>query len=113
MNHAFLGSKPPQLRIGREAPPERREVGGDVLETLTHDEMPEGVDRRRAHFVAAADRERQAVAFDAAVGAKHDVRRRIIGIGMHRVGAGMRTRRREPEVEDVQVELSPWSTKAL
>ena len=62
--------------------------GGDVVEPPADDEMPERLDRRRAHLVAAADRERQAVPFEPAVGLQDDVRRGVVGIRVHGVGAG-------------------------
>ena len=51
------------------------------------DQMAKGVDRRDADLVAAADRERQAVPFEPAVGLEDDVGRRVVRIGVHRVGA--------------------------
>ena len=64
VDDALLGPEPSQLRIGREPPPEPGEVGRDVVEPLADDEMAERVDRRRADFVAAPDRERQPVPFE-------------------------------------------------
>ena len=102
MDHAFLRTEPAQLRVACEPPPERREVRGDVVEPLADDEMAKRIDRGGAHFVASADRERQAMPFDAAVRPKHDVCGGVIGIGMHGVCSRVRTRRRKPQVENVQ-----------
>ena len=103
MDDALLGTEPSQLRIGGETPPEAGEVRGDVVEPLADDEMAERVDRRGADFVAAPDRERQPVALEAGVGPQDDVRRRVVGIDVHRVRAGVRARRRKAEVEDLEV----------
>ncbi len=64
------------------------------------DEMPERLDRRGAHFVAAADGERQAVPFEPAVGLEDDVRRRVIRIGMNGVAADLILRRGKSEIEN-------------
>ena len=95
MNDALLGPQPAQLRFAGEAVPEPAEVRRDVAEIAADDKMPERFDGGRAHFVAAADRKRQAVPFEAAVGLEDDVRRRIVGIGVHGVGAHLILRRRE------------------
>src|SRR5262249_23704800 len=91
-----------QLRVGRQPAPERREIGGDVLQPPADDEMAGRVDGGGAHFVAAAARGRQALGFHAAVGAKHDKRRRGIRVGVDRSGGGRRARGGEPEVDDVE-----------
>ena len=96
MDDALFRAEPAQLRVGREAPPEAGEVGRDVVEALADDEVTERVDRRGAHFVAAPDRERQAVPFEAGVGPQDHVRRRVVGIDVHGVGPGVGARRRKP-----------------
>ena len=68
MNDALLGTEPAQLRFAREAVPEPAEVRRDVVEVAADDQMPERFDGGCAHFVAAADRKRQAVPFEPAVG---------------------------------------------
>ena len=102
MDDALLRSQPAQLRIGRQPAPEAGEVSRDRFKALADDEMPEGVDRRHHHFVAAADGERQAVSLEPRVGLQHDVGGRVVGVHMDRVRPGVRSRRRKPKIEDVQ-----------
>ena len=61
MNHAFLRADPAQLAIGCERAPEAAHVGGDVFELLADDERRQRLDRRDDDFVAAPDREREAM----------------------------------------------------
>ena len=58
-----------------KAVPEPAEVRRDVAQIAADDEMPECLDGGRAHFVAAADRKRQAVSFEPAVRLEDDVGR--------------------------------------
>jgi hypothetical protein len=72
---AFLGAKPAELRVAGKAVPEGRKVAGDVGEAAAHDEVTKRFDGGDAHFVAAADRKRETVALEAAIGFKDHVRR--------------------------------------
>ena len=103
VNDALLGTEPAQLRFAGEAVPEPAEVRRDVVEVAADDEMTERLDGGRAHFVAAADRERQAVSFEPAVGLEDDIRRRVVGIGMHGVGAHLILRRGKSEIENREI----------
>ena len=90
MNHAFLRPEPPQLRIRSEAPPETGEIRRNVIEPPTDHEVTERSNRGHADLVAASDRERQAVAVEAIVGAQDHVGGRVVGIDVDGVGAGLR-----------------------
>ena len=63
------------------------EIGGEVLERSADDVMTEGFDCGGANLVAAPNRKRQPVAFEAAVGLENHVRGGVIGIGVHGIGA--------------------------
>ena len=59
------------------------------------------MDRSHAELVAPADRERHPVAaHPGGIRAEDDVRRRIVGIGVHRIGAVERVTRRKPKIDD-------------
>ena len=83
-----------------EAPPEAAHVRDDLLERAADDERLERAGRGDAHLGAATARERQAVTLEAVVGvgAQDDVRRRVVGIGVHRVRAVEPARGREADV---------------
>ena len=104
MDHAFFRAQPAQLRIGREPPPEPGKVGGHVSQRQPDDEVAERFDRRDAHLVAAADRERQTVSLETGVGSKDHIRGGIVGIDVHGVGPVMGSRRRKSQVEDVEAD---------
>ena len=62
--------------------------------------MPERLDRRGTHFVAASDGERQAVPFDARIGLEDDIRGRIVRIGVNGVAANLILRGWKSEIEN-------------
>ena len=66
--------------------------------------MLQGADRSHYNFVAAADRERHAVALDTVVrvGGEDYVGGGIIGVGMHGVGACQRARSWGSDIADGQ-----------
>jgi hypothetical protein len=87
VNDALLRSEPPQLAVTRERAPEGAHVREDVVETTADDEGRERLDRRATHLVAAADREREAVADDVfVVGTDDGVGGRVVRIRVHRIG---------------------------
>ena len=98
VDDALLGPQPAQLRVAGKPSPEAAEVLGDLVQREAHDVITERFDRRRAHLVAAPDREREPVALETAVRLQNDVRRRVVRIGMHRIGAVLRAGRGEAEV---------------
>ena len=102
MNRAFLRTDPSELTLEREPLPEAAEVGDDVVVLRADDEMLQSADRRDHNFVAAAEREGHAVAFDAVarVGAQHYIRRGIVGVGVNGVGARERSRSWGSDVAD-------------
>ena len=83
----FSGPSQRSCESRRQPAPEAGEVARDVLERAADDEVAERVESPRRTFVAAADRERQSVAFEGAVGLQNDVGRRVVRIGVHGVGA--------------------------
>ena len=86
MDHAFLGPEPAQLRVARQRPPERGGLGEDLVDVAADDQRREGADRLGADLVAAADREREAVPLEAAVGVEDHVGGGVVGILVDRVG---------------------------
>jgi hypothetical protein len=103
VNHALLRPEPPQLRLAGQAVPEAREVRRDAAEVAPDHEVAERIHRRGAHFVAPPDGERQAVSLEAGVGVQNDIRRRIVGVGVHRIGADLVLRGGKAEIENVQI----------
>ena len=97
----FSGPEPAQLRVGGEAAPEAAHVAR--RSPRGRGPTTSGSSARTAATTdlgAAADREGQAVALEAVVrvGAQHDVGRRVVGIGVHRVRAVEPARGREADV---------------
>ncbi|GAB3995002.1 hypothetical protein GCM10029992_11060 [Glycomyces albus] len=81
----------------RQAPVELAEV----VDLAADDVLGERLDRRAADVVAASDGEGEAVAFAAVVGVQDDVGRRVVGVGVHRVGAVEAARSGEADVHYV------------
>ncbi len=79
-------------------PPESAEVLGDLVERQPDDVVTKGLNRCRADVVPAPDGEREAMPLVVAIGLQDDVRRRVVRIGVHRIGAILRPRRGEAEV---------------
>ena len=102
MNRAFLRTDPPELTFKRKPLPEAAEVGDDVVVLRADDEMLQRADRGDHNFVAAAECEGHAVAFEAVarVGAQHYVGRGIVGVGVNGVGARERSRSWGSDVAD-------------
>jgi hypothetical protein len=73
VNHALFGAEPAQLRVAGESSPEPAEICREILDSLADEMRAECLDRRHAHFVAAADRKRQAVPLERAVRPEDDV----------------------------------------
>ncbi len=89
VDDALLRAEPAQLRVGDQAPPQSSEVCHELLDVRSDDVGEEGVDRGDAHLGAAADCERQAVAFETlrVIRFEGDVGRGVVRIGVHRVRA--------------------------
>src|SRR5258708_3073124 len=102
MNRAFLRANPSELAFEREALPKAAEVGDYLVILRAYDQMLQCADGGDYNFVAAAERERHAVGFDAIarVGGQDYVGRRIVGVGMHGVRAGERSGCRGSNVAD-------------
>ncbi|MCY1226868.1 hypothetical protein D9M72_391180 [compost metagenome] len=88
VNRALVGADPAQLAVGGDVPPEAAHVFGHPLQVEPDDQVTHRLDGRAADLVAAPDGEGQAVAFEPRlVGLEHDVRRGVVRVGVHRVGA--------------------------
>ena len=101
MHHAFLRTDPAQLRITRERAPESAHVTFDRCERATDNERLKQSHRRDAQVGASTNRKGEAASFERRMISKHsNVRRRIVGIGVHRIGAVERVTRRKPKIDD-------------
>ena len=89
MDRAFLRTDPSELAFESEPLPEAAEVADYVVVFRADDQMLQRADGCHHNFVAAPERERHAVAFDAVarVGRQYYIRRGIVGVGVHGVGA--------------------------
>ena len=74
----FLGPEPAELFVDGEVAIEAAEIVDDLVETAADDVMLEGVHRGDDDLVAAAVREREAVAGEAGVGDDGDVGRGVV-----------------------------------
>ncbi len=89
MYRAFLRTYPSELAFKSEALPETAEVADYLVIFRADDQVLQRANCSHYNFVAAPERERHAVAFDtvARVRRQYYVRRGIIGVGVHGVGA--------------------------
>ncbi len=79
-------------------------MGENLSEVGADDEVAHRFDRHAANVVAAADGEGQAVVSKIRrIRIDNDVGRRIIWIGIHRIGSIKALRRGEAEIEDTKV----------
>lgn len=87
VHDALFRAEPAQLRIVGEPTRERAQIGDDVFHPQAEHMLGQRRHRCGLHVVAAADGEHQAVTGQVigSIGAQHDVGRRVIGIGIHRV----------------------------
>ncbi|MNO65056.1 hypothetical protein D3C76_557960 [compost metagenome] len=106
VNDPFLRAQPAQLAVTHgNVVPESAHVGDDVLQRQARHHRCQRLHGRHADFVAAADGEGQAVAFQAgrAVCVQHDIGGGVIRRAVHGVGAVQRQRGGETNVADAQV----------
>ena len=104
VHDTLLGAEPAVLTVGGEAGGDAAQVAAQFVERATDDEFGERVDRGAAQVVAPADGERHAVPGQVGiVGVQRDVGGRVVGVGVHGVGAVEQLRRREPDVVDGEV----------
>src|SRR4051812_16976834 len=68
MHHALFGAEPAELRVTDHASPEGAHVRRDVVERKADYERPQQLCRSDTELVAASDRERQPMPFDAIAG---------------------------------------------
>ncbi len=101
---ALVGPDPPQLAVSRQVAPEAGRVLPDPVEVEAHDEMLHGEDGRTADVVAAADREGEAVPFEAGpVRLQDHVGGGVVGIRVHGVRPVEGGRGRETQIEGAQI----------
>lgn len=105
-HHALLGTEPTELRILRERAPETATVVRDLSDALTHHHRHERFDRLADDLVAAADGEGEAVTFVrarvCAIRLEDHIRRRVVGIDVHSVGAMRLLAGGKAEVDDLK-----------
>ena len=102
VDDALLRAEPAQLRVARDAAEDLAGVGADLVEVEALHARGERLDGGHAQLVAAAFGEREAVALEPVVGGERDVRRRVVGVGGHRVGAVEALRGGEADVAGVR-----------
>jgi hypothetical protein len=103
VHDALFRAEPAELAVADHGGAEPAEVTRDVGDVLADHVPPQGRDRRHHHLVTAPDGEAQRVALQAGrVGAEHRVGRRVVRVGVHRIGAVVLKRGREANVVAVQ-----------
>ena len=103
VHDALLRAEPPELAVADHGGAEPAEVVDDLGDVPADDVPPQGGDRGHHHLVAAPDGEAQRVPLQARrVGAQDRVRRRVVRVGVHRVGAVVLKRGREADVVTVE-----------
>ncbi|MNI81328.1 hypothetical protein D3C73_1379310 [compost metagenome] len=106
MDHAFFRAQPAQLAVAHgEVVPEGAHVGDDVFEGQADHHRCQGLHGRDTDFVATADGEGQAMAFQAArrVGVQHDIGGGVVRRAVHRIGAVQGQGSGESDVAHAQV----------
>ncbi|MNT58649.1 hypothetical protein D3C72_1961010 [compost metagenome] len=106
MDHAFFRAQPAQLTVAHgEVVPEGAHVGDDVFEGQADHHRCQGLHGRDTDFVATADGEGQAMAFQAArrVGVQHDIGGGVVRRAVHRIGAVQGQGGGETDVAHAQV----------
>ncbi len=88
VDRALVRTDPAQLAVRGDVAPETAHVGAYRVQAQAFHQVPQGLDRGAADFVAAADGEGEPVAFEPGlVGLQDHVGRGIVRIGIHRVRA--------------------------
>ena len=104
VDDAFLGADPAELAIAGESSPAGGEVLRDAVEAGALERAAEQLGGGNHQLGAAATCEGETVALEPGlIGAEDDVGGRVVGIDMHGVGAVERLRRREADIEDLEV----------
>ena len=100
MDGPFFGPDPAQLAVAGQPAPEARHVTLEFLQRPPDDQRGNRPNACDANLRAAAEREGEAVALDARlVGLEDHVGRRVIRIGVHRIGTVQLARGREADVK--------------
>ncbi|GAA4938390.1 hypothetical protein GCM10023238_00090 [Streptomyces heliomycini] len=103
VHHALLGSEPAQLAVAGQVAVQDGGVGAEFVGGPSDEMTAERFDRGDLDVVAPPDGEREPVPLVpvGVVGAQHDVGRRVVGVGVHRVGTVEFARGGEPDVVGV------------
>ena len=99
VDDALLRSEPTELTVVGQPPPEDRTFSGQLVERAAHHERRQRLDGGAAQVVAPPDGEGHPDALVWAVGLEHRERTRVVGVLVHRVGAGQRPRRASADVD--------------
>ena len=78
---------PSELRVRAEVVPSLAHVSKELLHLLPYQPGRDFLDGRTDNLVASADGEGHAMADEAARGKERDICRRVITVGVHRVGS--------------------------
>ena len=104
VDDALLRAEPAELRFVREAAARSAPISLRRSSSVTPTTSGESARTAAQHdLVAAAEGEGHAVAAQVAVRFQHDVGRRVVGVGVHGVGAGEGARGRGADVPDDEV----------
>ncbi len=100
VDDALVGAYPSQLTVPGDLSPESRHIVGTGFQRAPHNQRRQSPDRGNAQFVAASDRECHAMSCETvgSIGLKHDIRGGVVGVGVHRIRAVERPRRRKSNV---------------
>ena len=103
VHHALLGAEPTELTVPCQLTSEHSDVGKQLADVSADDVRRECAHGCAGDVVAASGGEEQRVAGDVGVvEAEYYVRRRVVGLGVHRVGPVQAERGREPNVDDIE-----------
>ena len=106
VHDALLGAEPAQLRVVHESSRRGAHVREERLDVLAEQVAAERLEGGDLHVVAPPDGEDERVALEpvAGVGTDHDVGRRVVGVGVHRVRPVELERGREADVPGVNTD---------
>ncbi len=104
MHCTLVGADPAQLAVAGQMPPIFARVLSDRGKIGADDEVTHRFDGHAANIVAPADGEGQPVAFKTRlIRVENDISRRIIRVGVHRIGAVQALGCGETQVENTQI----------
>lgn len=103
VHHALLGPQPAELAVADQVAVQRPRIRAEFVDGPADHMVPQRVDRGDLDIVAPPDGEGEPVPLVpvGGVGAQHDVRGRVVGVRVHRVGAVQLARGGEADVVGV------------